>query len=139
MNVLDHLGDVVLPEAVRAAILADEVGAIVCDDRRVVVANDRFLEIVGFSREQLEAGEVSWVRMTVPSSMADDARAIGSMRATGRADAYDKQFITRDGARVGVRLADRLIALEPLTMFALVASGESPAELALVAELDAAP
>jgi PAS domain S-box-containing protein len=132
MSVLDHLGDREVPEEVRAAVEADRLGALVCNHSRILDANDRFLRLVGFTRAELEAGELSWLRMTEPRWVADDARAIGQLRATGRADVYDKEFVRADGGRVGVRLADLRIELEPLRILAFVADTGDETERVLV-------
>lgn len=138
MSLLDLLGHVEVPDAVRRAEAAGQVGALTCDASRIYEANDRFLRMVGFTRPMLEAGELSWLRMTTPGWLADDARAIGQLRATGRADAYEKEFAHASGATVRVKLADVLLSVEPLRIFALIADVDEPAAVDAVDALDAA-
>jgi PAS domain S-box-containing protein len=127
-----------IPANAHEALDAGAVGAIVCDTSRIYDANDHFLETVGYTREELEAGELSWLRMTVPEWMALDARAIAQLRLTGRADVYEKEFFHRDGTKMLVRIADVRLELEPLRIFAFVARADDPAEVAIVDEIDAA-
>jgi PAS domain-containing protein len=136
--ILDHLQHRDVPDEVRDAVAADAVGALVCDASRIFDANDHLLRLLGFSRAQLEAGELSWLRMTTPEWLADDARAIGALRATGRADAYEKEFFSGDRRRVRVRLADVLLGLDPLRIFALVGAPSDPAGRQAIDALDAA-
>jgi PAS domain S-box-containing protein len=133
-----HLAGRKLPDEVLDALRGDDVGAIVCDASRIFEANDRFLQMVGFSRDELDAGALSWLRMTGPEWLADDARAIGQLRATGRCDAYDKSFIRRDGSEAPVRLADVLLEIEPLRIFAFVADPDDETARAAVDAVDAA-
>jgi PAS domain-containing protein len=127
-----------IPPAAHEALDAGAVGALVCDTSRIYDANDHFLETVGFSRPELDAGELSWLRMTVPESMAQDARAIAQLRMTGRADVYEKQFVHRDGTPMRVRVADVRLELEPLRIFAFIARADDPDEVAIVDGIDAA-
>ena len=139
MSLRRHLGSHdMLPQAAHDALDAGTIGALVCDTSRIFDANDHFLEIVGFSRPELEAGELSWLRMTVPRWMAADARAIAQLRSGGRADVYEKEFAHRDGTPVRVRLADVRLELEPLRIFAFVARADAPQEVAMLEAIDAA-
>jgi len=138
MSLLRHLDHVEVPEVVRELEAAGNLGAIVCDASRIFEANDAFLRMVGFSRAELEAGELSWLRMTTPGWMAADARAIGQLRATGRADVYEKEFARADGSILRVRLADVLLQVEPLRIFALIADADDPAAAQAADALDAA-
>lgn len=139
MSIRRHLASHdAIPANAHEALDAGTVGALVCDTSRIYDANDHFLETVGFTRGELEAGELSWLRMTVPEWMASDARAIAQLRSTGRADVYEKEFFHRDGTRMRVRLADLRLELEPLRIFAFVARADNAAEVAIVDEIDAA-
>jgi PAS domain S-box-containing protein len=133
-----HLADRQLPGEVLDALERDAVGAIVCDASRIYEANDHFLELMGIGRAELEAGELSWLRMTGPEWMVEDARAIGQLRATGRCDAYEKSFIRSDGSEAPVRLADLLLEVEPLRIFAFVADSGDATARAAVDAVDAA-
>jgi PAS domain S-box-containing protein len=133
-----HLEGRPLPADVLHAVRRDEVGVLICDASRIYEANDHFLRLVGSSREELDAGALSWLRMTGPQWMAEDARAIGQLRATGRCDAYEKTFVRPDGSEAPVRLADVLLEVEPLRIFAFVADPDDAAARAAVDAVDAA-
>jgi PAS domain S-box-containing protein len=127
VSLLDALGDRAIPDEVRSAIEAGAVGAVVADSSRVMEANDAYLELTGFSRAELAAGALSWLRLTPPEWLAADARAIGAARATGGARAYDKAYVRRDGSRVEVVLALLLLEVEPLRVFGVVAAADDEA------------
>jgi PAS domain S-box-containing protein len=122
-----------VPTAVEQAVAADRVGAAIVDTSRILTSNDHYLRIVGYSRDELAAGEVSWLRLTPPEWLAADARVIGELRMRERAAPYEKEYVRRDGTRVKVRIGTRLLSVEPLRILAIVAAtGDLEAE-ALVA------
>jgi PAS domain-containing protein len=129
-RVLEGRSDV--PQAVRRAVEENRVGAAVGDTSRIVAANDHYLRIVGFTRAELDAGAVSWLRLTPPECLGVDARAIGELRSVGRSDAYEKEYVRRDRARVRVRIAPLLLALEPFRFFALVGAVDDAEAVRLV-------
>jgi len=71
-------------------------------------ANDAFLNLVRYSREDLEAGCVSWMGMT-PLEYADlDRRALEAIATTRSYPPYEKEFICKDGTRVPVLIGAAL-------------------------------
>jgi PAS domain S-box-containing protein len=111
-----------VPRVVRRAVEEDRVGAVVGEGSRILAANDHFLRLIDFSRDELDAGTVSWLRLTPPEWLSSDARAIGQARAGGRSEPYEKEFERRDGTRVRVRIATVLVRLEPFRVFAVVSA-----------------
>ncbi|MDB5310255.1 MAG: Blue-light-activated protein [Gemmataceae bacterium] len=67
-------------------------------------ANDAFLAIVGYTRDDVRAGRVSWVAMTPPECRARDLSALAEIARAGRCVPYEKEFVRRDGRRVPILL-----------------------------------
>ena len=67
-------------------------------------ANDRFLDMFGFTRAELEAGKVRWDSMTPPDWKHGDEFIVQETRANGICSSVEKEFRHRDGRRVPVRL-----------------------------------
>ena len=65
-------------------------------------ANDEFLRITGYTREDLTAGWVNWASMTLPEHAERDREAIEEALRTGRVRPYRKELIRKDGTRVPV-------------------------------------
>ena len=63
-------------------------------------ANDAFLQMVGYSRQELLSGNVQWTSMTAPEYRAADAQAIEELRQAGTCTLYEKEFIRKDGQRI---------------------------------------
>ncbi len=84
----------------RRALQIDTVGIIFFDmEGRITEANDAFLAMSGFSREDQQAGLLRWDEMTPPEWASASLRAIEELKATGRTTPYEKEFYRKDGSR----------------------------------------
>ena len=72
-------------------------------------ANDALLQLVDYSREDLDAGRVSWLEMTPLDERYLDERALESLRTTGACTPYEKHYIRKDGSRVPIVIGAALI------------------------------
>jgi PAS domain S-box-containing protein len=66
----------------------------------VIDVNDKFLEMTGYTRDDLRAGRLNWAEMTPPEYHASDEDARRQIRETGVHLPYEKQFVRKDGSRV---------------------------------------
>lgn len=79
------------------------VGIMLADmSGRIHKANDAFLEMVGYTRDDLDAGKVRWDTMSPPECAAVDRRALAELRSAGVAAPWEKEYIRKDGGRVPV-------------------------------------
>ncbi len=74
-------------------------------------ANDLFLNMVGYTREDLRQRRLSWKNLTPPEYAPVDEKAIGELIATGTCSPFEKEYIRKDGSRVSVLIGSAL--LEP--------------------------
>jgi PAS domain S-box-containing protein len=97
-------------ERFRLLVEAGIIGIVTADlAGNILDANGTFLEMVGYSLEEVRAGKVRWVDMTPPEWRHLDERAIEQIRATGVATPWEKEFIKKDGSRVPI-----LVGVAPL-------------------------
>jgi PAS domain S-box-containing protein len=85
--------------------LADSgiVGIVLSDvDGNISDANDAFLSIVGYSREDLLAGRVSGRNLNTPERELTDAVARIQLRTEGTTHPWEKELIRKDGTRIPV-------------------------------------
>jgi PAS domain S-box-containing protein len=68
----------------------------------IIEANEAFLRIVGYSREDLISGRLRWTDLTPAHWRERDERAIAELEVTGSIQPYEKEFFRKDGARVPV-------------------------------------
>jgi len=65
-------------------------------------ANDAWLSITGYTREDLVAGDINWEKATPPEYAELDRKAAEELSATGSCSPFEKEYVSKDGARVPV-------------------------------------
>ncbi len=100
---------------IRRLIDANVVGVLISSlDGQVVQANDAFLAMVGFTRDDLASGRIRWTELTPPEWNAASQRAVAQLRATGTADLFEKEYLRKDGTRVPVLIAAAALEGTPI-------------------------
>jgi PAS domain S-box-containing protein len=94
-------------------------------------ANDEFLRIIGYNRDQLRSGEVDWARMTPKEFHAQDERAVAELRRAGVHAPVEKQYVGKDGSRIWVLVGSAMIDETSGVGFVLDLSGLKEADEAL--------
>jgi PAS domain S-box-containing protein len=89
---------------IRRLVDANIIGIIICDiDGRILEANDAFLRIVGYDREDLVSQRISWTEMTPPEwRERDQQQLVPELKLTGSLQPFEKEFFRKDGSRVPV-------------------------------------
>ncbi|MDQ7786244.1 MAG: PAS domain S-box protein [Thermodesulfovibrionales bacterium] len=75
----------------------------------VIEANDYYLRMIGYTREEFEQGMVDWRAITPPEWLRVDEHAIEELRERGTCIPYEKEYVRRDGTRVSVFLSDTML------------------------------
>ena len=70
----------------------------------ITEANDAFLSLIHYTREDLEAGRINWVTQTPPEYAPLDRHAVEEIAARGICSPYEKELFRKDGSRVPVLL-----------------------------------
>src|ERR1700685_1888050 len=71
-------------------------------DGRLIEANDAYLRIVGYDRDDLISGRISWMAMTPPEWINRSEKALSEFALTGAAQPFEKEYFRKDGSRVPV-------------------------------------
>ncbi|QEX19501.1 signal transduction histidine kinase [Hypericibacter terrae] len=71
---------------------------------RITEANDAFLDIVGYDRNDLAAGRISWMDLTPLERQDGDAWLLRGRKMTGRLQPLESEYFRKDGGRVPVLL-----------------------------------
>ena len=87
-------------ERLQKALSVETVGVIFFSpDGAITGANDAFLRMGGYTREDLGEGRLRWDRLTPPEWMPETLRAVDELKTTGRITAYEKEYFRKDGSR----------------------------------------
>ena len=76
-------------------------------------ANDAFLEMVGYSREDLLAGRLHWPELTPAEYLPREEVAHEEGLRFGACTPYEKELIRKDGTRIPVFVATAVLGLSP--------------------------
>ena len=92
-----------LEAKVRCLIDANIMGIFIWHlDGRIVDANEAFLRIVGYGRDDLSSGRLRWRELTPAEWRTADDRRVAELEATGTAQPHEKEYFRKDGSRVPV-------------------------------------
>src|SRR5271155_2278298 len=69
---------------------------------RLIEANDTYLRIVGYDRDDLRSGRISWMDMTPPEWIDRSEKALSEFATTGAVQPFEKEYFRKDGSRVPV-------------------------------------
>ena len=82
---------------------ANIIGILYCDfNGNIFDANDAFLNLVNYSRGDLETGYLKWDQLTPKEYKEADELAIEELMTKGVAIPWEKEYIARDGSQVPV-------------------------------------
>jgi PAS domain S-box-containing protein len=107
-------GDLEKREAkIRRLVDSSIIGIIIPDlGGRIIEANDAFLEMVGYSREDLVSGRMRWDEMTPAEWLPVSQQAMLQMRTTGSCAPFEKEYFRKDGSRVPVLVGATVVERE---------------------------
>ncbi|MBI4187000.1 MAG: PAS domain S-box protein [Chloroflexi bacterium] len=114
----------------------DIIGSVVATlDGRIIEANDAFLKMVGYGRDDLISGKINWIEITPPEYEPLDQQALEELFATGSCLPFEKEYIRQDGSRlpvmVGATLWDTAYKTPSWVCFVLDMTRARTAEAAL--------
>jgi len=102
-NVALHSGLLARDKKIRRLVDANIVGIIIWEvEGRILEANDEFLRMVGYDREDLTAGRLHRTTLTPPEWRDRDARTVTELKQIGTALPFEKEYLRKDGSRVPV-------------------------------------
>jgi formate hydrogenlyase transcriptional activator len=87
---------------------------------RIPEANDAFLQMVGYNREDLAAGRLRWPDLTPSEYVVLDDLAHEEGLRFGACTPFEKELICKDGSRVPVLVATAVLKLSPFRWITFV-------------------
>jgi len=93
---------------------ANVLGVVVSTEDGVQEANDAYLDMIGYSRDDLAAGRIRWRAITPARWAASDDNALEELRRAGACRPFEKEYTHRDGHHVPVLVGPAVIGWDPL-------------------------
>jgi PAS domain S-box-containing protein len=94
---------------IRHLVDTNIIGIIIWNlEGRILEANDAFLRMTGYDREDLASGRVNRTDLTPVEWRDADKRSIAEVRAAGTTQPYEKEYFRKDGSRVPVLIGGAL-------------------------------
>jgi PAS domain S-box-containing protein len=98
-----------LEARIRRLVEANVVGIVMWNlEGAITGANDAFLRMVQYDREDLASGRLRWTDLTPAEWRNHDERGIAELEATGILQPFEKEYFRKDGGRVAVLLGGAL-------------------------------
>ena len=92
---------------IRRLVDANIIGILIWErDGRILDANDAFLRIVGYNRDDLASGRLRWTELTPAEFRERSEQALEGLQTTGTTQRYEKEFFRKDGSRVPVLIGE---------------------------------
>lgn len=97
----------------RRWIDSNTIGVVVTNfSGNISEVNDAFVEIVGYTRQELLEGKVNWQNITPPEYLPLDEQAIEQLHTSGVCTPFEKEFIRSDGSRISVLIGITRLAAD---------------------------
>ena len=108
------------------------IGIVVGDsDGSIVEANDAFLALVGYARDELVSGKLCWRDVTAPERHDATDRGARQLLDQGVTAPYEKEYVHKDGTRVSVVVGIATLTETQSIAFMVDVTAQKRAELAL--------
>lgn len=111
----------------------EAVGMIFFDGEGTIIeANDVFLRMVGYTRDDVASRTMTWRSLTPPEWLAVSEEQMRGFERTGRIGPYEKEYFRKDGSRRWMLFAGRDLGDETIVEYAIDITDRKRAEEALV-------
>ncbi len=89
------------------------LGVAIVDENHIIDANDAFLRMIGYAREQLMAGEIHGSDVPPDKYRPLDMNAIEQLREFGTCAPFEKEFVLPDGSSFPLLIGAVRLSLDP--------------------------
>src|SRR5580658_3209287 len=100
-------------------------------DGFVIDANDVFLRMTGYTRDDIATGQLHWRPLTPPEFVAASEAQMERFAETGRIGPYEKEYILKDGTRRWMLFAGRALGDGTIAEYCIDITDRRRAEEAL--------
>jgi PAS domain S-box-containing protein len=84
----------------RSFVDSNIIGVVICRGERIIEANGTFLNLIGYTQEELRHPGISWRAITAEETLERSVAAARELRLKGNLAPFEKEYIRKDGSRV---------------------------------------
>ncbi|MEH2236739.1 PAS domain-containing protein [Nostoc sp.] len=104
----------------RRLVDSNIIGIMFATPDYITEANEAFLEMVGYTREELLAGKVHRRHITPPEYHALDQQGLEQLLTVGVCTPYEKEYIRKDGSRIPILIGGALVERSPASWICFI-------------------
>lgn len=90
------------------------IGIVTADQEYILEANDAFLTMLGYSREELQEHKINWREITPPEFAPDDQHAMQELLEHGTYTPFEKEYYRKDGSHLSILIGAAIIQEQPI-------------------------
>ncbi|WP_444544559.1 PAS domain S-box protein [Reticulibacter mediterranei] len=105
------------------------IGVTIIEGEQIIDANDTFLRMTGYDRDDLHAGRLNWMRITPSEYLARTLEAHQELSSHQSMTPYEKEYLCRDGSRLPVLVGGAILEHHPHQAIAFVLDNSARKEL----------
>src|ERR1700745_3151567 len=99
---------------IRRLVDSNIVGIVFWDVQgRIIDANQAFLDMIGYTQDDLVSGRLRWTELTPTEWRDADEQIIAELKAVRTLQPREKEYFRKDGSRVAVLVARALFEWKP--------------------------
>jgi len=99
---------------------SDLIGIAFANMEKLTDANDTFLSMIGYSREDLKQGSIKWEKRTPPEWVFADLKELEELRSHGSCTPFEKEYFRKDDSRVSVLVGAALLEENPISWISFI-------------------
>jgi PAS domain S-box-containing protein len=115
-------------ERASALMNSNIIGINIIEGEQIVDANDTFLRMTGYTREDLRAERMNWMHMTPLEYLTHTQQAHQEL-ATRQSTTYEKEYVCKDGSRLPVLVGVVILKHHPFQAIGFVLDNSARKEL----------
>src|SRR5260370_37468886 len=90
---------------IRRLVDANIVGIFIWNlEGEIIEANEAFLRMVDYSRQDLVSGRLRWIELTPSEWCEREDQSRAEIKATGTLQPFEKEYFRKDGSRIPVMI-----------------------------------
>ena len=89
-------------------------------DSSIFYANDALLRLIGYTREELERGELNWEKITAPEYQHLDTQNLEELKKNGIGTIFEKECIRKNGSRVPILMGSSMLEADAIMIASVI-------------------